>query len=808
MRVDQGGKVYLRGGGSSAAAAATETNAQRRRRRQGRDDDETKSSPGKKDGAPARKAAAAITLTRDSGRVGLQLYSRTVPVMQELSLVDGFVKLYDSFTPPGYSASKDVLLRVRGVLIHGTGQLSLVSANTPVGRSALVVVPPGTTTADNKRRRRRRLLQELVENNLSDVDIVRESVLDLYPAEQQDTAELGTPKELLVTRDELGDTAEREEEEEEATEEPTDSVDGEIMTRTSVSRKILEVHSAEQVNSKEDEGQGDKEEAEEVKDAKLPPWSDVVIPYPYVRDDEDETIRRTRTPASRMMPPREQSLEANAAGCEFEINLTVEAVEWTVGAWRKLMAGRVEEAKRLDPERRREDGDESEKDNGNRKGAFFSSGSPSSRSRRLKKPVQDQALVMNIVGSMHSENCDFTAVLNATAFRTDWDATTNKAINYSFYMMLVCLTQILVLLRQLLHSQSQSTAIRVSLLCIGWQTVIDALLCLAHIYLSLAVQPLFTAFASVAFFKLLIFCVIEMKYMAIIIQARNSSNGGQPTDVLRRQVAMLHLRFYVALLASFLLMFYVGDRYRVVYMLALYSFWVPQIIMNIVSEAKAPMHTYYIYGMSLTRLVAPLYLYALPNNFLKEVYPESPSDPYMCQLLVLWVGCQTAILIAQGKYGARFMIPARFLPPKFDYSRPIPASMLPPGALELQGSESMEDRGDALRAAPRAGALSTTEPLKPRGRHTTAATTRSRIRGKRANRSETTMTTETHTPPAAPPPAAFTLECSICYDAIDVRNRPDYMLAPCNHLFHRECLAQWMDVKMECPICRTELPAL
>ena len=98
---------------------------------------------------------------------------------------------------------------------------------------------------------------------------------------------------------------------------------------------------------------------------------------------------------------------------------------------------------------------------------------------------------------------------------------------------------------------------------------------------------------------------------------------------------MLHLRFYVALMGAFLAFFYAGEKYRIVYNLALYSFWVPQIVQNVITEAKRPMHTYYIYGMSLTRLVAPLYIFAVPNNFLKEVYPESPTDLYLCEVLVL-----------------------------------------------------------------------------------------------------------------------------------------------------------------------------
>jgi len=391
------------------------------------------------------------------------------------------------------------------------------------------------------------------------------------------------------------------------------------------------------------------------------------------------------------------------------------------------------------------------------------------------------------------------------------------------------LTQIVVLLRQLLHSQTQSAAVRVSLLSIGWQTVLDALLCLGHISLSLAMQPLFTAFASVAFFKLLIFCVIEMKYMAIIMQARNGGNN--TTELLRRQLTMLHLRFYVALMGVLMLFFYAGEEYRTSYMLTLYSFWVPQIILNIVTEAKRPLHDYYIYGMSISRLVAPLYIFAVPNNFLKEVYPDAPNDPHMCQCLVLWIGIQTAILIAQGKYGARFMIPARFLPPKFDYSRPIPESLLPPGATQNAESEmpvfaevdsstsSLPVTAEVMRdhdVSPTLETASTTMITSPANdRHATR--TRNRIKGNRnransANQSgcgEKKSSMETvieNTPPLEASP--LTLDCVICYNPIDIQNRRGYMLAPCDHIFHRDCLMQWMDVKMECPICRTELPAL
>ena len=34
----------------------------------------------------------------------------------------------------------------------------------------------------------------------------------------------------------------------------------------------------------------------------------------------------------------------------------------------------------------------------------------------------------------------------------------------------------------------------------------------------------------------------------------------------------------------------------------------------------------------------------------------------------------------------------------------------------------------------------------------------------------------------------------------------EFMLTPCKHLFHRECLKLWMEKKNGCPVCRHDLP--
>jgi len=36
----------------------------------------------------------------------------------------------------------------------------------------------------------------------------------------------------------------------------------------------------------------------------------------------------------------------------------------------------------------------------------------------------------------------------------------------------------------------------------------------------------------------------------------------------------------------------------------------------------------------------------------------------------------------------------------------------------------------------------------------------------------------------------------------------EFMRAPCGHSFHTVCLLNWMDVKLECPSCRSRLPSV
>ena len=42
---------------------------------------------------------------------------------------------------------------------------------------------------------------------------------------------------------------------------------------------------------------------------------------------------------------------------------------------------------------------------------------------------------------------------------------------------------------------------------------------------------------------------------------------------------------------------------------------------------------------------------------------------------------------------------------------------------------------------------------------------------------------------------------------IYLRKKP-YMITPCDHIFHTECLEQWLKFKNECPYCKREIPGI
>lgn len=366
----------------------------------------------------------------------------------------------------------------------------------------------------------------------------------------------------------------------------------------------------------------------------------------------------------------------------------------------------------------------------------------SGRADGAEDAVNAQDEFVEMKGHFVSEVCrtEMTVVL-ATL---DTETLFGKAINYTLLVTIVSFIQVIVLIRQMEMTSTQAGARRVSLMTVGLQAVVDSYLCLGHLTMGIAVQTLFNAFATAAFFKFICFSIFLMRWMLLIWKARRPSGFSESWEAMRRELSMLYSRFYGSLLIGIFLLYQLQDHIRL-FVFALYSFWVPQIILNVVEDHRRPLLPLYIIGTSITRLAIPLYFWACPHNFL-HIEPQ----PTVALALVSWLGGQALILLSQYKFGPRWFIPKEFLPEKYDYFRAV--SVDDDEVIDLEASEGGE-----------------TQPLVS-GEHQEARR-----------------------------------ECCICMESVAIHSR-DRMVTPCNHFFHAACLERWLEVRLECALCRSPVP--
>lgn len=273
----------------------------------------------------------------------------------------------------------------------------------------------------------------------------------------------------------------------------------------------------------------------------------------------------------------------------------------------------------------------------------------------------------HIEGSMESPSIDDDGdclqpmLLNATSVNTE--VYYNKAVNYTLMVTFISFLQVLLLIRQMEHSNTQSGAAKVSILAIGQQAIMDAYLCLLHLTAGILVESLFNAFATAAFFKFVVFSIFEMRYLLAIWKANRPANNGESWEAMRRELSVLYSRFYGILLGGILIM-YEFHKYLRFILLLVHSFWIPQIVINVVRDSRKPMHPHYIIGMSITRLAVPLYIFGCPHNFMR-----TKPDKDWCICLGVFVGLQASILLLQHYLGSRWFIPRQILPEKYSYYR-------------------------------------------------------------------------------------------------------------------------------------------
>lgn len=381
----------------------------------------------------------SLKVTNDHGQLYMQLYSRPIPGMTEISLIDGIVRLVDITDGNLFSLHKDLLMRVRGVIFHSMGKLSLVGNDDQGKRRNVLVMKQSDKSSTEKR-------------VLSDVT---NEILDTHE-EFYDKEIVGGP---LWKKMENGQN---------------DGIAPNIPQR----RLLL----SEEINAPIVQDEID--------------LSSIVETYPFVAES-DKTKHSLGEPPAVVIRSTPEVLMKNGRSCEFVLDFNITERQWTIAEWRSMMKEIVMDLRKNVPT---SDQNVETTDKKKRVKRVSSSNSNNERSYGAytgdSRQIKDEVMVTHMYGTIHSEQCDFFSTLNVTSHRTDIEQVTAKAINYCFFMFIACLAQAVFLLRQMIYSQPQSSAVRVSIMCIGWQTVLDALLSLEHLWLCFYIQPVATAFGE------------------------------------------------------------------------------------------------------------------------------------------------------------------------------------------------------------------------------------------------------------------------------------------------------------------------
>ncbi|TKA23516.1 hypothetical protein B0A50_07094 [Salinomyces thailandicus] len=280
-----------------------------------------------------------------------------------------------------------------------------------------------------------------------------------------------------------------------------------------------------------------------------------------------------------------------------------------------------------------------------------------------------------------------------------------------------------------------------------------------------------------------------------VAQTQTANPGTEP-ELRMSSFGSLYTKFYLLLLATLFISLNASSwpaGIRRVYFTSLaltyLSFWIPQIHRNVQRNCRHALNWEFVLGQSVLRLVPFAYFYGYEHNVL-----FAKRDYYSLTILAVWLWIQVVILGSQELVGPRWFVGKDWAPPAYDY-HPVLREDEEGATMPIGFSEATASSAPTSPLVERPASLSS-----PTARRSSVAK-ESKPRGKRV------------------------FDCAICMQDLEVPvvdsggssdstltggllARRTYMVTPCRHIFHSNCLEGWMKYRLQCPICRETLPPL
>ncbi|KAL6453976.1 TUL1 Transmembrane E3 ubiquitin-protein ligase 1 [Candida maltosa Xu316] len=348
--------------------------------------------------------------------------------------------------------------------------------------------------------------------------------------------------------------------------------------------------------------------------------------------------------------------------------------------------------------------------------------------------------------------------------------------------------QLSLLLREIKRNASPGALSNISSGTFMMLGYIEAMKALVSMLLSTMTSDLNILFITIAAFGFLMSGVFIMRLVVQIFQQQANERGTDWTQILRSantpatttttttttttqpdlqsEVSYSNSIFGFGLFLTIVSIFIINvsftwrASYRRVFefiaLLILFSVWVPTIFRNTLKNCRKSLTWEFTIGTSVIALIPVYYVCLVGGNVL-----EHRKDKVLALVVTVWVGVQLSVLWLQKVLGARFWLPENMLPEAYQYHRALARE-------DLKGGNFKE----ALAAVETSGGEEIIEAK---------------------------------------------CTCPICMTDLNLPvvvkeenkkkvNTKEYMITPCDHVFHTECLESWMQLKLQCPVCRSGLP--
>ena len=275
--------------------------------------------------------------------------------------------------------------------------------------------------------------------------------------------------------------------------------------------------------------------------------------------------------------------------------------------------------------------------------------------------------------NLTSVSCGFS--LNLTADFVDIPRSNQKVSAFLTMFNLGSLFLTRSTVRQIDAVELNNQAQRIAIPTILFLKLGDLIETVSLVFLGMMGQFKFGTFALAAFFKFMIFSILQARLLIYAWKAQ-LPQGEEPLgpDQLRMAVQRLYNKFHAMVFMSIMLLIIYFDQIKiwtVVYQL----YWTPQIIHDIRRGQKTSLTVSYILANCVARLWFPVYIFGFSDTFFDgKLYISIPGSPdrWFAFGLIILQALQVGIMMSQKLKGPRWFVPWALLPNVYNYYRSVP----------------------------------------------------------------------------------------------------------------------------------------